>query len=133
MGQGNDLEASDTDQALHNFGAVFRRTRYTRPACEYCTRGESVTTYEHEKFMICLKHGRWTQPQPASRISGGPSGLAPCRTAVSAAATTPLLPATLHHQIWDLARDNALMLDNAGWGERLNCLPKPRVLLGWTT
>lgn len=117
---GNDLKTSVTDQAPHDFGPVFRRTLYTRSACEYCTRGEAVTTYEHEQFMICLKHGRWIQPQPASRVQRQvPPGLHHAERQFRRLQQHPLLPATLHHQIWDLVRDNALMLDNAGWGERI--------------
>lgn len=117
---GNDLEASDTGQAPHDFGSVFRRTLYTRSACEYCTRGETVTTYEHEKFMMCLKHGRWVQPQSAGRIQRQvPPGWRRTERQFRRLQRHPLLPATLHHQIWDLIRDNALMLGNAGWGDRI--------------
>jgi hypothetical protein len=109
-----------SDQALPDFGAVFRRTVYTRSACEYCTRGETVTTYEHEKFMMCLKHGRWVQPQSAGRVQRQvPPGWHRAERRFRRLQKNSLLPVTLHHQIWDLIRDNALMLGNAGWGERI--------------
>lgn len=38
---------------------AFAATSRTRPACTRCATGDDVRTYDHRRFMICLKHNRW--------------------------------------------------------------------------
>lgn len=38
---------------------AFAATQRTRPACSRCAAGDDVLTYDHRRFMICLKHNRW--------------------------------------------------------------------------
>jgi len=38
---------------------VFPGHRSTRPGCRRCAAGEVVETFDHRRFMICLKHDRW--------------------------------------------------------------------------
>lgn len=38
---------------------AFAATARTRPACSRCAAGDDILTYDHRRFMICLKHNRW--------------------------------------------------------------------------
>lgn len=38
---------------------VFAAHRSTRRACTRCAGGDEVQTFDHRRFVICLKHDRW--------------------------------------------------------------------------
>lgn len=51
--------ARATAQKAPRLKDAFPTRQQKRSACSRCVGGEHVYTYDHRRFMICLKHNRW--------------------------------------------------------------------------
>ncbi|MBT2551831.1 hypothetical protein [Arthrobacter sp. ISL-5] len=51
--------ARATAQPAPRLKDAFPSRQQKRAACSRCVGGEHIDTYDHRRFMICLKHNRW--------------------------------------------------------------------------
>lgn len=48
-------------------GAFATTSAHSRPGCQRCAAGNPVQTYDHRRFMICLRHNRWIGHRPSEQ------------------------------------------------------------------
>lgn len=75
---------AQTDDADKLLTDTYRRRTAVRYACTFCTAGRDVETFDHQRFCLCLRHGRWRAPATNPTNSGPyptcPHGSAPSGT-----------------------------------------------------
>jgi hypothetical protein len=111
--------ADDVDTILNR---AYRRPRTVRHACTFCSAGQMVETFDHDRFCICLKHGRWLAPgrqvDDQRQVPDRAEWVSAERRHRRAVANG-LLTRQLADGAWKAVCDQATMLGPASWVDRL--------------
>lgn len=93
----------------------------TRTVCLSCTAGERVTTYPHIRFQFCRRHGTWLG-NDASQQRHGVMDAETWKADVSLRrlVTHGHVGRDLHETAWELVRDNAYLVGETVWTDRLH-------------
>ena len=88
----------------------------------FCTHPQRVDTYWHESFLMCPKHARWIYPPSTGtqqRQIRNPAAVIGLHRTFCRLQRRTNLPQNLHQRVWELLRENALLLANSTWHTRL--------------
>lgn len=88
----------------------FQRQPDARVACTRCTAGASVSTFDHIRFSVCVKHSRWigpgTGPTTQRQLDPGAKAVDADR-ALRALVSRGQVDEMMRHLAWHAVRDYA--------------------------
>ncbi len=114
---------AQTDDADKLLTDTYRRRTAVRYACTFCTAGRDVETFDHHRFCLCLRHGRWLAPghQPHhQRPIPDVSAWVCAERHYRRAAATGFLTRRLIDATWHAVRDQAALLGPPAWTQNLH-------------
>lgn len=93
------------------------RQPIARLACLSCTAGESVITYPHVRFAFCLRHSRWLGREQRVGVLDAETYTA--ERSLRRLVSSGDVDRDLYETTWELVRDNAYLVGESAWPERL--------------
>ncbi len=97
---------------------------YHRNSCSWCTGGQSVPQFPHDRANLCLLHGKWVGPgtspthQPVMVIAFD-AELRDAERRHRAWTAEGRFNAFLTQRAWEMVRDNAFLSETNTWSPRL--------------
>lgn len=116
--------ARATAQPAPRLKDAFPTRQQKRAACSRCVGGEHVDTYDHRRFMICLKHNRWIGQHTTDQRQIIDYELRTVERRFRRIAATGLVPAEAHDAIVAAIDRHAPVLKDHLWlGHRPHAHP----------